>query len=557
MFWVGFFIVIIYLLKIHTLIFNMFLREYSNATRTTINLVKALNVQVSVATIEESIETHPDAGTLLSISDSLNKWNIPNAAAKISVSDIEKIPTPFIAQLNYPSETVFTVVTSVSDDVVICYSNEKRKYISQGRNEFVKKFNDVILAVEVKENSGEVGYNEKKWSQIVKAFIPSILIGAMCIAYLIGLGEKLSEPEFIWLLPSMLLGSILSFILAFHEIDDSNPIIDKVCSSIPKGNCNAVLNSRGAHIFSWLSWSEVGLFYFVGGLIVLLFPNTVVFVCALSICAMLYTVYSVVYQWRVVKRWCALCLAVQVVLLVQGILSIFLYIDSIRVEALINSLPYVMLAYSIPMLFWYLIKPYLLEMAQLRFIKVQYTRMKYNVEFFKNNLISQQKVDDVCEQPLGVLLGEKSSNFRHQIIAACNPYCGHCGNAHKILDEIIEENTDVQVKIIFTTPNSADSYSYSVVRYFLQLQYSDNSKMLKSAMSFWYENQGRKDTLEKMQQQFPVININDSVDIGKEIEEMRNWCDKVLITGTPTLFYDGHRLPDVYSPIDLKYIVKE
>lgn len=535
----------------------MFLREYSNATRTTINLVKALNVQVNAATIEECIETHPDAGTLLSISDSLNKWNIPNVAAKISVSDIEKISTPFIAQLNYPSETVFTVVTSVSDDVVICYSNEKRKYISQDRNEFVKKFNGVILAAEVKENSGEAGYKEKKWSQIAKAFIPSLLIGAMCIAYVIGLGEKLSAPEFIWLLPSMLVGTILSFLLVYHEIDDSNPIIDKVCSSIPKGNCNAVLNSRGAHIFSWLSWSEVGLFYFVGGLIVLLFPNTVVFVCTLSICAMLYTVYSVVYQWRVVKRWCALCLAVQVVLLVQGILSIFLCMDSIRVEALINSLPSVILAYSIPMLFWYLIKPYLLEIVQLRFTKVQYTRMKYNVEFFKNNLISQQKVDDVCEQPFGVLLGEKSSNFRHQIIAACNPYCGHCGNAHKILDEIIEENTDVQVKIIFTTPNSVESYSYSVVRYFLQLQYSDNSKMLKSAMSFWYEHQEEKDTFDKMQQQFPAINVDNSVDIGKEIEEMHNWCDKVDITGTPTLFYDGYRLPDVYGPKDLKYIVKE
>ena len=101
--------------------------------------------------------------------------------------------------------------------MVICYSNEKRKYISQGRNEFVKKFNGVILAAEVKENSAEAGYKEKKWSQIAKAFIPSLLIGAMCIAYVIGLGEKLSAPEFIWLLPSMLVGTILSFLLVFQR----------------------------------------------------------------------------------------------------------------------------------------------------------------------------------------------------------------------------------------------------------------------------------------------------------------------------------------------------
>ena len=37
---------------------------------------------------------------------------------------------------------------------------------------------------------------------------------------------------------------------------------------------------------------------------------------------------------------------------------------------------------------------------------------------------------------------------------------------------------------------------------------------------------------------------------------MKNWCDEAEITGTPTIFINGKRLPDNYRIDELKNILK-
>ncbi len=39
----------------------------------------------------------------------------------------------------------------------------------------------------------------------------------------------------------------------------------------------------------------------------------------------------------------------------------------------------------------------------------------------------------------------------------------------------------------------------------------------------------------------------------EKVLEMRNWCEAMKIRATPTLYINGKELPEIYSPIDLKY----
>ena len=39
---------------------------------------------------------------------------------------------------------------------------------------------------------------------------------------------------------------------------------------------------------------------------------------------------------------------------------------------------------------------------------------------------------------------------------------------------------------------------------------------------------------------------------GSKIDKMKNWCDEAEITGTPTIFINGKRLPDTYRIDELK-----
>ena len=68
------------------------LNPYNNIVGTTIGLIQHYKLQVTNATVNETIKNHPDYPSLLSISDSLNKWQIPNAAYKIEVSKLTELP---------------------------------------------------------------------------------------------------------------------------------------------------------------------------------------------------------------------------------------------------------------------------------------------------------------------------------------------------------------------------------------------------------------------------------------------------------------------------------
>ena len=65
-------------------------------------------------------------------------------------------------------------------------------------------------------------------------------------------------------------GVIVTSLLLWYEIDSNNPLLHKVCTGIVKGNCDAILSGKQSKLFSWLSWSEIGFFYFAGGLLTLL-----------------------------------------------------------------------------------------------------------------------------------------------------------------------------------------------------------------------------------------------------------------------------------------------
>src|SRR5471030_1680876 len=106
-------------------------------------------------------------------------------------------------------------------------------------------------------------------------------------------------------------------LLLMQSIDANNPFIQKLCGEDNK-NCNAILSSKAAKINEFLSWSEVGFFYFAGTWLALLFNSAHIAMlqalAVLNIVALPYTFYSIHYQWRVAKQWCVFCCAVQALL---------------------------------------------------------------------------------------------------------------------------------------------------------------------------------------------------------------------------------------------------
>jgi ABC-type bacteriocin/lantibiotic exporter with double-glycine peptidase domain len=119
------------------------LNQYDNVAKAIIFYLKLLNVKVNSSTINDVLNNHPDWPSLLCISDSLSKWNIPNAAGKIEKIKIQDLPTPFLACMNNNDDAVF-VVTKIDTDCVSYFSPGSNKIKDkEPLEEFFNKWNGI------------------------------------------------------------------------------------------------------------------------------------------------------------------------------------------------------------------------------------------------------------------------------------------------------------------------------------------------------------------------------------------------------------------------------
>lgn len=87
------------------------------------------------------------------------------------------------------------------------------------------------------------------------------------------------------LLTTKFIGSIISGLLLWQSIDKNNPFIQTLCQAGGKmSDCNNILSSKAAQFTDWLSWSEIGFFYFASSFLALIInPLSIVPLCGLEL----------------------------------------------------------------------------------------------------------------------------------------------------------------------------------------------------------------------------------------------------------------------------------
>ena len=536
--------------------------QFEPNVKVTIAFLKLLNVKVNASAVNETLQNHPDWPSLLCISDSLKKWNVPNGAGKIDVTNIDELPTPFIAYTNN-REQPLAIVTAVNDDTIQFYSKNYQLHISIDRDSFFKNWTGTYLIAEPAELSGEKDYQKNNRKAFVNALVPvSLFILLSTLSFLLVYRNINSNLNIItvnttaiyvqWLL--LFAGVIITSLLLWYEIDKNNPLLQKVCTGIAKGDCNAILTGKQAKLFAWLSWSEIGFFYFTGGLLTLVIPTeegSIFLLAWVSVLALPYTVFSIYYQWRVAKQWCVLCLAVQAILVLGGINIIA---NGLLVSSSIPPVSFLLknfLFYLLPILTWYTVKPYILKLQQSKNTKREYLRIKFNTQIFET-LLKKQKAITILPNGLGINFGNSAAT--NTLIKICNPYCGPCATAHPKIEKLLEDNRNLKVQIIFTTPNQPEQDAYKPVNHLLAIQEKNkNEKITKNALDDWYLSDTKN--YEVFAAKYPMN--GELSKQGNKIDSMAIWCKQMDIQATPTIFINGYQLPDAYSIEDLQYFLLE
>ncbi len=526
--------------------------------------LKELSVKVTDTTLENALISHPDYPSLLSISDVLSDYGVTNVSFKANFEKLEKTPTPFITQIKGEEgqESFYTITRSFTSNGLSYYNPERHRWEDIGKENFEKKWQGIVLLADVEEKRDEENYIKKyreearlKAAKYVTYLSLPLIAIIESISALVNYSTSAIYPVLFSLFS--LAGSVIGSLLLWYDVDQYNPVLQQICSSGKKVNCGAILHSKAAKI-AGISWSNIGFTYFAGGLFVLLFTGIVhpqaLFVLAwLNVLAIPYVFFSLYYQWRIARQWCVLCLCVQGLLVLQLLTALTAgWYQAVPVSSIFSNklIITIILSYSIPFFIVSLLMPAYRSAKESRRNKIELQRLKHNPQIF-SALLAKQKAVTENPEGLGITIGNPYAS--NKIIKVCNPYCSPCAKAHTPIEELVHNNDDVQVQIIFTVTDDNKDKRAAPVKHLLAIAEKENEALIKQALDSWYLAE-QKD-YEKFASKYPMN--GELQRQGEKLEAMSTWCNKNEIIFTPTFFVNGNQLPEMYTVNDLKYFLSK
>lgn len=518
-----------------------------------------LNVPFTPGALTSRLQENPYYPSLYSIKNVLDKFNVPNEAFTLKQEHWKELQPPFITYIkNTESGKDFVLVTAITADSV-SFIHQDNKIKTAKTNDFIANWEKLILVAEPVTTSGDPEYNEnfikektvarkKQWLWIGAAALAVFLVAG----FFIGLTGTLLLPATL-ISMTKLAGVVIAVLLLLYETDKSIAFVKNICTAGRQTNCDAVLNSKASGI-AGIKWSEAGFFYFAATTLFLFYPSLsfaekIPWLAGAATLVSPYIVFSIYYQYKVVKQWCPLCLAVQGVLLLELIWAITVYWTSTAWPVLTLSFAAVIVTcLLLPVVAWFFIKPLIGTEKQTQQFKAAYRRLLYNPEQF-NQLLEQQSQAPDGWQLLGITVGNPAA--QNTIIKVCNPYCGPCAKAHPELEEIIQHNNNIKLKVIFTATVNEKDRSYNPVKHLLAVDAKKDAALTQRALDDWY-NAEKKD-YDFFAAKYPMNGELKQQD--EKINAMDNWCREAGIAATPTIFVNGYQLPENYTISELKNIL--
>ena len=506
-----------------------------------VTLLKLLKVKYTENFSSQYYNEHPHKYNLYGLSMMLADYGIENEGLRLGNKhdNLPLLEAPFIAH----TSNDFVVVSKNTPQKIEYIWRDKK--ISVTVDEFIKTWSGIVLLTELNENSSEPDFRLhrkkdffKNSVQYLLLFVSFLCIGMTYFSQQLFLNPGLSVSLFI-----NFIGVYVCYLLLLKQMKIEGSYADKICSLLKQGDCNNILESDSAKLFGLIGWSEIGLSYFVSNIIVILFfPQLITLLAMINICALPFTIWSVLYQKKV-KQWCTLCLIVQCLLL--GIFIVNLCADFIGLPAFdITSIIWASIIYSIPLLCIVLLVPKLSESVQIEDVKQELNSFKANEDFFSVS-IRKQPFFRVNKEDSTILFGNPESKNRVTVLT--NPHCIPCAKMHEKINRLlVETNNRFCVQYIF----ASFSEELEVSSRFLINMYHEHPTQVMQIFNEWFG--GGKLKKEDM---FSKYNFNRD-NHCQELLLHKAWREKYKFIITPVVFVNGYRLPESFKIEDLRFITK-
>ena len=166
-------------------------------------------------------------------------------------------------------------------------------------------------------------------------------------------------------------------------------------------------------------------------------------------------------------------------------------------------------------------------------------------------LLSNDKVNEKTSNSNNIIIGNPDSKLKIRIVSS--PFCGHCKEAHKIIEEILNVYKDkvcFELHFNFNTSKSNEK-SKKVHEKLIQIYFSEGQTVFMKALHNWFENKNESKLMS-----IETSQIND-LKVNEILFEQFSWNQVNSINYTPAIIINNHLFPKEYDRNELIYFINE
>ncbi len=498
--------------------------------------LKALGIRTNTAFVKEQITTHPDYPAIISVADFLDAGNMQYKAVEADVSYIKEFNYPLIAHINSSGGGYMQLIHELAD-----WDRLK---------EITEHWSGVVFFPEKNANWSNTDHENAKRVQVQKNIF-AVIAASIGLGLFAFTALQTNSVSFLVFGFFALIGLVISFFILNAELGFQNTIVKQVCGAVSAGGCEKVLNSKHAKSFLGFTPADLGLIYFTTQFFCFLASpysarlGQVMY--AVALIGLPVAALSLYTQSVILKQYCALCLGLVVVLLVQAGLSVFNFsLDTFLIQTFASAA----LLFASLGLVLFPIKNLLNTNEQNKRKANELRKWKSDATIFNAMLQQQQQVDTtIWEHDL--ILG--NPNALILITVACNPYCGPCEKAHEQVDDLLNlypNEVAVQLRLMCNPENLSDPRTVATAKILVQSLNITENKKLKDMLTDWFHLMD----LEKWEAKWPALHVDGVQQFSQRHDA---WMKEAEIRFTPKFFVNGKMLPNKYTLTDLKNILPD
>jgi uncharacterized membrane protein len=498
----------------------------------------ACGIRINRNYLKEEITTHPDYPSLLSIIDLLDSGGMAYRAIHADNTYIHTFNYPLLAHIRRPGDERMSIISNAAE--------------WDQHEEITRYWSGIVIYPERNarwENPQHAMYNQReKKNRFIKAGF--LLTGLVLLLLTIGRMGQLFPAVFGFL---SLTGLTLSLLALGTELGFRNDLVKQVCGAISAGGCEQVLKSRFARGLGGITPADASVLYFGSQYILYIIsgfqPLFSQGIYLFAFAGVAVAASSIYLQAVKLKQWCALCLAIVTVLVLQGILAwngwrAFTdratgdFLPELIFMAVLFFLTLVLLPLK------QLLKANKRDELKLAELK----KWKQDAELFLIQWRQEQKADTTTWKN-DLLLGSSAAPLL--ITVACNPYCGPCSTTHHQLDELLTRQGDkvkMQIRLVFPAEDAYDRKTIAVKALLQRANAAKSKQELQLMLTDWFAWMDYDEWVVKWQ---PDQDIN----VDSIMRQHYQWVEDCRIAHTPTLFINGQKLPGKYTLDDLVLLV--